>query len=97
MSFSLRVWCGQLDECFPVPVPRLPIDAVELKGLIRSSGELTGFTSAGWDLYLADALGAKEGAALRFDHRFNPAAGSIVNVWVEPKPGAAGELWGPGC
>ncbi len=71
--------------------------AVLLMGWIRSSKELQGFTSIGWDLYLANAAGQKEGGPLPFNYPFTPAAGSIVNVWVEPKPGvAAGEPWGPG-
>ena len=101
MAFSLRVWCSQRDECFSVPVPQAAIEAAELKVFIEASptGKKLGFAAGDWNIFPASAAGLKEGGPLPlpFNHTFTPAAGSIVNVWAEPKPGAAaGEPWGPG-
>ena len=82
---------------FPVVAERASFPVFVLKGWIRASGELAGFTSMGWDLYLASDSGQRLGAApLPPGHAFSSADGPVVNVWVEPKPGVvAGEPLGP--
>ncbi len=99
MAFSLRVWCRQRDDCFAVLVSLPSIEGAEIKALIEAAptGKSLGFVAGDWDLYRASAVGEKHGGPLPFNHPFTPAAGSTVNVWVEPKAGAAaaGEtFWG---
>ena len=96
VGFNFRVWSEGRDEPFSVPASQAAVEAAELKGSIRSSGELSGFTSSSWNIFLASVAGVQQGGALPFNHRFTAADGFIVNVWVEPKPGVvAGEPWGP--
>ncbi len=77
-------------------------DAERIKFLLERtpSAPAIGFAMGTWDVFLCNAAGAKlePHAALADGDAIAPRApGSTVNVWVEPKPGAAGELWGPGC
>ena len=100
VGFNLRVWSEGRDEPFSVPMPQEAIEAAELKACIEASptGKRMGFAAGDWNVYLATASGLKSGGPLPlpFNHSFAPAAGSIVNVWVEPKPdAAAGEPWEP--
>ena len=102
--FDVLVWtkgpAGSAElAVFPVAAERAAFTAIVLKGWIERSrsGEKAGFTAIDWDLYLASETGQKGEGPLAPGRHFTPAAGSIVHVRVEPKPGAAaGEPWGPG-
>ena len=96
MSFTVRAHVGGGFGVIRMEGVEGDADAEKVMFLLedRPSARGIGFAMATWSIYLATAAGEKQGDPLPFNHQFAPA-GSIVNVWVEPKPGTApGEPWG---